>query len=137
MRNNFLICTLLAGLTESLTLQANMQMYNNDEQPTDLGFSEVEIESVTNPHCGAAHDRIKNAQNIFYGVQAGSSEYVDTTFPRDTMIRDNTNPSFVSGGSTLTTKASEATWVDSIDTRYSDADHSLFGTNGISPQDIF
>ena len=39
-------------------------------------------------HCQAAHERIKNAEDIFYDVQGGTEEHVDETFPIETMIRD-------------------------------------------------
>jgi hypothetical protein len=94
-------------------------------------------QTTTGDVCRSVHDRVKNAQNIFYSVQAGSTEHVDTTFPREDMIRNDANPSFNPTGSNLATKEAEATWVDSIDILYDDSTHSLFGSNGIRADDIF
>ena len=78
---------------------------------------------------------MKNAENIFYGVQAGNAEYVDSTFPREKMIRDPDHPHTHQGN--LANKAATATWVDSIDIVYKESDgHSLFGSTGIQPEDI-
>jgi hypothetical protein len=53
------------------------------------------------------------------------------------MIRDDANPSFNPTGSSLANKEAAAKWVDSIDILYDDAEHSLFGSNGIRADDIF
>ena len=121
MRNNFLICTLLAGLTHSIQLHEHLEEHvqaierhhdaDKADQPTkdqlielkerdrlvDLDFLQTDTEASSGT-CGAWHDRVKDAQNIFYGVQSGSTEFVDSTFPHGTAIRDDNNPSFVNGG---------------------------------------
>ena len=103
------------------------------EKLEDLDF--LQIDTLQSGTCGAWHDRVKNGQNIFYGVQSGSAEFVDPTFPHDTAIRDDANPSFVNG-SNLISAANSATWVHSIDSRFDEQDYSLFGSSGISPHDI-
>jgi len=169
MRNNFLICTLLAGLTQSIQLsgeahqqehaaehEADLQAHHDAEkaaeaeaQPPneklielkrerfeDLDFLQIDTATTTSTGtCGAWHDRVKNGQNIFYGVQSGSAEFVDPTFPHDTAIRDDGNPSFVNGGG-LQSASQSAEWVHSIDSRFGEEDYSLFGSTGISPHDI-
>jgi len=143
MRNNFLICTLLAGLTQSIQLsgeahqqehaaehEADLQAHHDAEkaaeaeaQPPkeglielkrerfeDLDFLQIDTSTTTSTGtCGAWHDRVKNGQNIFYGVQSGSAEFVDPTFPHETAIRDDGNPSFVNGGG-LQSASQSAEW---------------------------
>ena len=67
---------------------------------------------------------MKNAKNIFYSVQSGKHEYLDTTFPEKTMIRDDDHPS--SKGN-LSSAKEKVTWLDSIDIRYPENHYSLFG----------
>jgi hypothetical protein len=97
----------------------------------------AQLEMTSGNYCHEWHERVKNAQNIFYGVQSGSSEYVDPTFPREDMIRDDVNPSFNPGGSNLVNIENTARWVDSIDVLYQEPEYSLFGSNGIRADDIF
>ena len=52
------------------------------------------------------------------------------------MIRDPDHPHTHQGN--LTNKHANAEWVDSIDIVYKESDgHSLFGSTGIKPEDIY
>ena len=75
--------------------------------------------------CHVAQERVKQAQDIFYGVQAGSLEYKDLTFPQETAIRNDAHPS---GQGNLSAARDAVTWVESIDARYSEPEFTLFGT---------
>jgi uncharacterized membrane protein len=128
MRNNFLICTLLAGLTQAIQLSGDEHQDHvpdhelaiseqhraerdglaqrgqppkdtmielKRERLEDLDF--LQVDTLQAGTCGEYHDIVKNGQNIFYGVQSGSAEFIDPTFPHATAISNNANRSFVSG----------------------------------------
>merc|ERR1712110_375420 len=84
-----------------------------------------------NSHCSFAHDRVKSGTDIFYEVQAGNREFVDTTFTKDSMIRWDAHPSIKDNLSNV-----QVVFVDSIDIAYPEEDgYSLFGETGIQSVD--
>ena len=79
-------------------------------------------------HCAYFHNRVKSAKNIFYNVQAGDAEYVDSSFPEDMMIRWADHPSKMEDLSLL----SNLDFVDSIDIVFPETEgFSLYGRDGI------
>lgn len=63
----------------------------------------------------------------------GDQEYVDSTFPKDRMVRWNEHGSMKENLSNL-----DITWVESIDIAYPEEDgYSLFGSTGIQSTDIY
>ena len=128
-----LVPALLAGLSQAIHLEANdfaqtATTLNDDA----LELSQLQAEGDTFT-CAVYHDRVRNGRNIFYGVQAGSSEYRDPTFPADgTMIRDAADAT-----GDLVNKAATITFIPSIDAAYGGEKHSLFGDHGIRPGDVF
>ena len=90
-------------------------------------------QSVANEWCSVNHDRVKNQNFDFYALQESPYEFVDTTFPKDKMIRWNEHPSRQENLSGI-----QHTWVDSIDVAYSEKNgHSLFGADGIQSTDLY
>ena len=75
-------------------------------------------------HCNSAHERIKHSEDIFYQKQGGAEEYIDETFPLETMVRDEEHPSAVGDLSGIVDKIK---WIDSIDIRFSESEYSLYG----------
>ena len=53
------------------------------------------------------------------------------------MIRDPTHPMANNHNNSVVQIALDATFVDSLDIIYDDGQHSLFGTEGIRPADIY
>ena len=92
--------------------------------------------TTTDDHCHFAHDRVKNGPADFYSIQAGSYEFVDTTFSGTTMIRDAAHPQD-RGHADLSDFVTAADIVDSIDIVYPPNHYSLFGTTGVSADDIY
>ena len=75
-------------------------------------------------YCQDVHERIKNSEDIFYEKQGGTEEFVDDTFPLETMVRNSLHPAT---GSDFSSILDKITYIDSIDIRFSDSDYSLFG----------
>ena len=76
-------------------------------------------------YCHFAHNRVKQAKDIFYSVQSNKLEYLDTSFPEDTMIRDDNHPSKQGD---LSTAKDNVMWLDSIDITFPENNYSLFGS---------
>jgi hypothetical protein len=89
------------------------------------GLAQLTTSVDSSNYCHFAHDRVKEATNIFYGVQQGGAEYQDPTFTKDKMIRWAAHPS---NQGDLTSAANSATWTDSLDIIYDENNYSLWGS---------
>ena len=76
------------------------------------------------------HDRVKEAEDLFYGTQAGDKEYRDPDFTPSNAITT------AHGSRQGSLDGLEGIrWVDSIDIAYPFS--SLFGSTGIQATDIY
>jgi hypothetical protein len=133
MKTKYFTTSMFACFSHAALIQQQVDQFS---MPTPYDLAQVESANlVTNENrCHFAHDRVKNASDIFYGVNSGSSEYIDATFPHDYAIRWNDHQSHQGNLAHHT----DAIWADSIDLAFPEEDgYSLWGDNGISPHDIF
>ena len=101
----------LVGLANSTLLKQQVDQFS---MPTPYELSQVEAAKLITKEnrCTFAHDRVKNAKDIFYGVQASNKEYRDETFPHEEAIIWEDH---LSNQGDLRQKNRDASWVHSLD----------------------
>ena len=118
-------CLASVALSINLTSKSKLQLQLPDTSPVEFFAQTGDISTEV---CQRTANRNKEAVPDFYELYAGSEVFSDSAFPHtsaDALAWPDANETWHSGNSYEWKRAKDFF-----------SDHTLFGTNGITPQDM-